>query len=126
MIPKTLAEVAELAALGESFDFSLRNFLDGFYAKPVADALAPEPKQLASELPQLGALEDAYLAATAEWLAWKFNLPPPSWAFDPGRSLRRPWFASELASLRGLLLLESPAPFRSRNLFVSENALSRA
>jgi len=71
-------------------------------------------------------VEDAYLAATAEWLAWKFNLPPPRWAFDQTRSLRRPWFASSLASLRGLLLLESPAPFRSRNLFVSENALSRA
>jgi hypothetical protein len=74
----------------------------------------------------VAAEEDAYLAATAEWLAWKFDLPPPGWAFEPARSLRRPWFASQLASLRAVLLLESPAPFRSRNLFVSENALSRA
>jgi len=73
-----------------------------------------------------GKIEDAYLAATAEWLAWKFNLPPPRWAFEPSRSLRRPWFASQLAALRAVLLLESPAAFRSRNLFVSENALSRA
>ncbi|PYS51694.1 MAG: hypothetical protein DMG13_18180 [Acidobacteria bacterium] len=71
-------------------------------------------------------MEDAYLAATAEWLAWKFNLQAPRWAFDQTRSLRRPWFASQLASMRAVLLLESPAPFRSRNLFVSENALSRA
>lgn len=71
-------------------------------------------------------VEDAYLAATAEWLAWKFNLQPPRWAFDDSRSLRRPWFASPLGSMRALLLLESPAVFRSRNLFVSENALSRA
>lgn len=126
MIPGTLAEVAEFAAQGESFDFSLRNFLDGFYAMPKFEAIAAEPERLAGRLPQLGAVEDAYLAATAEWLAWKFNLPPPHWALAENRSLKRPWFASPLASLRALLLLESPAQFRARNLFVSENALSRA
>ena len=126
MIPKTLAEVAELAARGESFDLGLRNFLDGFLAEPAAAALAPEPMRLADKLAQLGDVEDAYLAAAAEWLAWKFNLQPPCWAFDESRSLRRPWFASQLASMRAVLLLESPAPFRSRNLFVSENALNRA
>ena len=126
MIPKTLAEVAELAASGESFDLSLRNFLDGFFANPSATALDPEPMRLADGVPELGEIEDAYLAATAEWLAWKFNLEPPRWVFDEVRWLRRPWFASQLASMRAALLLESPAPFRSRNLFVSENALSRA
>jgi hypothetical protein len=126
MIPNTLAQVAELTAQGESFDFCLRNFLDGFYAQPNAGALETEPKRLASVVPPLGTVEDAYLAATAEWLAWKFDLQPPRWVFNETRSLRRPWFASQLSSLRALLLLESPAPFRSRNLFVSENALSRA
>lgn len=126
MIPKALAEVAEMAAHGESFDLCLRNFLDGFFPEPAAAALAPEPVRLADHLPQRGDVQDAYLAATAEWLAWKFNLQPPRWAFDESRSLRRPWFASQLSSMRAVLLLESPAAFRSRNLFVSENALSRA
>ena len=126
MIPKTLAEVAELAARGESFDLSLRDFLDGFFAHPAAEALALEPIRLANKVPKLGDIEDAYLAATAEWLAWKFDVQPPKWAFDENRSLHRPWFASPLASVRAILLLESSAPFRSRNLFVSENALSRA
>jgi hypothetical protein len=126
MIPKTLAEVAELAAEGESFDLCLRNFLDGFYARPTALALEAEPSALAPKNSQFGAIEDAYLAATAEWLAWRYDFPPPAWAFAPSRSLHRPWFASTLASLRAVLLWESPAPFRSRNLFVSENALSRA
>lgn len=126
MTPKSLAEVAALAARGESFDFCLRNFLDVFYATPNADALKTEPPRLSESNPRFGQVEDAYLAATAEWLAWKFNLQPPLWVFGPGRSLRRPWFASSLASLRAILLLESPAAFRSRNLFVSENALSRA
>jgi len=41
------------------------------------------------------------------------------------RKLHKPWFASPLAALRATLLLESPVGFRSRNLFVSENALTR-
>jgi len=126
MIPKTLAEVAQLAAEGEPFDLCLRNFLDGFYFRPEAAALNPEPVALAPKDSKNGAIKDAYLAATAEWLAWRFDLPPPAWAFAASRSLHRPWFASSLASLRAVLLWESPAPFRSRNLFVSENALSRA
>jgi len=126
MIPKTLAEVAQFAAAGESFDLCLRNFLDGFYARPNAAAWQAEPRRLAETNIRFGQIEDAYLAAVAEWLAWRFDLLPPCWAFDPARSLRRPWFASQLASLRALLLIESPAPFRSRNLFVTENALSRA
>ena len=126
MNPNTLWEVAELAASGESFDLCLRNFLDAFFANPSAACIEREPVRLAGMLLKMGSVEDAYLAATAEWLAWKYDLQPPAWAFDASRSLRRPWFASQLASLRGLLLLESPAAFRSRNLFVSENALSRA
>lgn len=125
MIPHTLADVARLAARGESFDVCLKDFLDGFLAGPATSALAAEPERLAETLSQLGDVEDAYLAATAEWLAWKCGLHPPRWAFDATRSLRRPWFASPLASMRAVLLLESPAPFRSRNLFVSENALRR-
>ena len=81
---------------------------------------------LRDEVPRLGEVEDAYLAATAECLAQQFQFALPAWPFAEGRKLRRPWFASELASLRVILLHESPTPFRSRNLFVSENALSRA
>jgi hypothetical protein len=126
MIPKTLAHVSELAIQGESFDLCLKNFLDDFYARPNVEALQPEPSRLGPTNPRFGEIEDAYLAATAEWLAWKFDLVPPKWAFDQTRALRRPWFASSLSGLRAVLLIESPAPFRSRNLFVSENALTRA
>ena len=126
MIPRTLAEVAEQAARGESFDRSLRNFLDGFYANPRIEALAEEPKYLSGVVEKHGVIEDAYLAATAEWLAWRHGMLAPRWIYREDRKLRRPWFASEMDSLRAVSLLESPAPFRSRNLFVSENALTRA
>ncbi len=126
MIPKSLSEVAELTAHGESFDLSLRNFRDRFSAQPEAVALTVEPVRLRTRVPKLGEVEDAYLAATAEWLAQRYQFALPIWPLAEDRRLRRPWFASELASLRAVLLLESPAPFRARNLFVSENALSRA
>lgn len=126
MRPKSLAEVAELAAGGDSFERCLANFLDEFYAAPVAEALAPEPVLLFPALGESGRVQDAYLAATAEELARTWNLDRPAWTDSEARKLHRPWFASPLAALRAVLLLESPPSFRARNLFVSENALSRA
>lgn len=126
MRPKTLAEVAELAARGESFDRCLANFLDEFVASPNARALADAPPLLAPEFGDNGRVQDAYLAATAEELARTRQFSVPAWVVDDSRKLHRPWFASSLAALRAVLLLESPPAFRSRNLFVSENALTRA
>jgi hypothetical protein len=125
MRPKSLAEVAELAAEGDSFDRCLYNFLDGFYYAPSAEALLAQPPSLSPKKGEIGRVQDAYLAATAEELARSYNFPLPRWTEAEERKLHRPWFASDLASLRAVLILESPAGFRSRNLFVSENALSR-
>ena len=126
MRPRTLAEVAQLTLDGDSFDRCLANFLDSFSAAPDAVALAAQPVLLAPAFGEPGRVQDAYLAATAEELARARNFPVPTWAGDDVRKLHRPWFASPLAALRAVLLLESPAAFRSRNLFISENALSRA
>jgi hypothetical protein len=112
--------------VGESFDRCLANFLDEFYAAPGANALAGSPALLAPVLGEPGRVQDAYLAATAEELARAQNLSIPGWVAAETRRLHRPWFASPLAALRAVLLLESPASFRARNLFVSENALTRA
>lgn len=126
MRPKTLAEVARLALEGDSFDRSLANFLDEFYLAPQAAAISQEPPPLAGQGGDLGRVQDAYLAATAEELARHYSLPVPRWTASEARKLHRPWFASPLAAVRAVLLLESPPAFRARNLFVSENALSRA
>lgn len=126
MRPKTLAEVAQLAINGDSFDRCLANFLDGFYSAPNAAALNAQPILLAPTLGERGQVQDAYLAATAEELARAWNYSVPAWTDDDARKLHRPWFASPLAALRAVLILESPAAFRSRNLFISQNALARA
>ena len=126
MRPKTLAEVAQFAAGGDSFDRCLANFLDDFYANPDVTALSTTPALLAPRLGELVRVQDAYLAATAEQLACANGFSVPAWVASEERKLHRPWFASPLAALRAVLLLESPVSFRSRNLFISENALARA
>lgn len=126
MRPHTLAEVAQRAVRGESFDQSLANFLDEFYAAPKAGAFSEAPPLLAPGFGSLGRVQDAYLAATAEELSRAYQLPLPAWTGAETRKLHQPWFASPLAGLRTVLLLESPVAFRSRNLFISANALRRA
>ncbi|MEW6743330.1 MAG: hypothetical protein AB1486_11285 [Planctomycetota bacterium] len=111
--------------LRNSFDRCLANFLDAFYLAPTAAALRDAPLLLAPAHGELGLVEDAYLGATAEELARRFDLPLPDWTSSEERKLHRPWFASPLAALRAVLLVESPPAFRARSLFVSENALSR-
>ncbi|MFM9966849.1 MAG: hypothetical protein ACKVQK_00385 [Burkholderiales bacterium] len=126
MRPQTLAEVAALALEGDSFDLCLSNFLDDFYIRPGSPAFAEEPMLLEPRLGELGRVQDAYLAATAEELSRAHALDCPQWIGAEARRLHRPWFASDLAALRSVLIFESPVGFRSRNIFVSANALSRA
>ena len=128
--PDSLQEVAvESTAYGE-FGRNLRDFLHEFAQalrcqSPLTPLLEAEPPRLAGRFAE-GKICDAFLAATADHLACLQGIPVPAWALADERKLRRPWFASPLAALRAVLILESPAAFRSRNLFVSENALTRA
>lgn len=121
----TLADVAEVAANGDRFELAFRSFLDRFRERPDESALKAEPIRLAGKITE-GAVIDAYLAATADTLSAEHSFPVPSWVSAADRSLPRPWFALPWAGMRSILILESPAPFRSRNLFVSANALCRA
>jgi hypothetical protein len=123
--PACLAEVARLSDSRADFSRHLADFLDQFYIERRPEMLAEEPRILAAAIED-GNVADAYLAATAVSLARLVKSPPPVWAWQERRKLKSPWFASRGRSIRAILLVESPAPFRERNLFVSENALSRA
>ena len=109
----------------ESFGYCLRDFLDRFRDNPAFALIEEEPELLEPLLIDIGRA-DAFLASTAAYLAHKNQLPDPRWASGNSRALEKPWFAAKSHNLRMVLLQESPAAFRVRNLFVSANALSRA
>ncbi len=121
----TLREVAETAVAAVDFWFPLRDFLDGFYASPKAAAFEEEPMRLADRLPH-GKYLDAYLGAVAEHLSREHRWPVAPWSREAARFLETPSFTMKSHGGRMILLAESPPAFRVRNIFVSENALSRA
>jgi hypothetical protein len=119
--PATLGEAVRRVKAGErTFDPSLREFLDSFYANP-----DQRPRAIEERPASLDAVHDAYVAAVAEHLARVYGLPIPEWSENHGTGLHEPFFAGGLQSLKGVLLAESPTAFRRRLLFVSKDALSR-
>jgi hypothetical protein len=123
--PDNIAEVAEWSESSREFHYHIADFLDHFRMHPDATRLEKEPALLRERF-ERGEICDAYIAAVALSLAREIKAAPPRWVWQERRKLRRPWFASEGPAIRAMLLWESPAPFRERNLFVSANALSRA
>jgi hypothetical protein len=109
----------------DTFGYSIRDFLDRFRETPAFDLIAEEPDFLEPAFKD-GGRADAFLASTAAYLAQKHQLQVPVWAQGNARALEKPWFAAKTHNLKMILLQESPAAFRVRNLFVSSNALSRA
>ena len=121
--PQSIAEVAREATDSGDFATRVAEFLDEFYASPSRARITEEPPKVSGDVEESDVM-DVYLAAIAEYLADRNNFSCPEWAEN--RSLRHPHFAHPSEHLRALLLVESPPAFRKRNLFVSENAMSRA
>jgi len=109
----------------QSFGYRLRDFLDRFRDNPSFELISEEPRLLSQSIGDNGRA-DAFLASTAAFLANQHDLPEPTWTQGTSRALDKPWFAAKSHNLRMVLLQESPAAFRVRNLFVSANALHRA
>ncbi|MGH9941428.1 MAG: hypothetical protein ACRD9R_03595 [Pyrinomonadaceae bacterium] len=67
---------------------------------------------------------DALLASTIEYLCDEMGMTPPAW-LEGVPSCQTPYFVSGLESLKSFTLVQSPARFRLRKIFVLENFLSR-
>jgi hypothetical protein len=115
-----LREVSVIAAQHDgSFDGLVREFMDEFYMHEA------EMRDSIQEVPiSLDPIKDAYLAALAEHLATQYGLEYPAWASGSERFLHEPFFASGLESLKAILLVESPAAFRRRMIFIDKDALT--
>jgi hypothetical protein len=65
-----------------------------------------------------------YVAAMVELAAHRRGVHPPAWTSDI-TPLPEPVFAVSWPSLRAHLLLESPVPFRRRNIFIDSSIGAR-
>jgi hypothetical protein len=118
----TASECARLAkAAAPDFQWAVNTFIDDFRrASPDSrQQLVEEPIETSGEIEGLVAATVSALCReaeveTPEWVS-RIHSPTPFFAF-PARTF----------ALRVRLMLESPAPFRIRNVFVPENYLSRA
>lgn len=117
----TAAEAAShIRAEGEaSWKLWLFELVDEFQRRPDASLLARAPD------PDVSPRVLALLASMAESLCARRALRPPWWCGGVA-PLARPWFPAGVESLKAAALVESPAAFRQRNIFVLGNFLARA
>ena len=119
--PKTIAEVADHILQGADPGMEVKDFLHEFQVSGSPVMLQEPPLALVGHV-EKGQMLDAYLQALAVYLMVKLDFDPPTWT-QPAIQLPDPWFASPGPAIRNYLLLSSPAPFRSRNLFIDEESL---
>ncbi|MDW8065687.1 MAG: hypothetical protein RMK32_08660 [Anaerolineae bacterium] len=100
----------------------IREFLDEFRA---ADPHTREAMIADRPDPAGDPRFDAYLAALAEYLALRHGLPVPVWVEESNRFLDRWWFPTSFRSLHAMALVESPASFRRRGIFVDHTEFER-
>jgi hypothetical protein len=122
---ETLRQSMANVAVQSDFSYAIKNFLDRFKTNPDPSLLSDEPALLSPSLGD-GGYADAFVASTAAYLCQVHNFEAPAWVNAKCRIMPIPWFAAKSPNMKAVLLQESPAAFRVRNLFVSANALSRA
>jgi hypothetical protein len=122
---RSLSEFISHVKVRDDYSYGLKNFLDEFRSNPRIELLQEEP-QLLDPILQDDGLADAYVASAAAYLCQLHGFPQPDWVNAKQRIKKIPWFAAKTPNLKAILIQESPAAFRVRNLFVSANALHRA
>jgi transcriptional regulator with XRE-family HTH domain len=114
-------------------EISVRIVLDGFdswktHLFDFVDAFRSERERaLVQEgpVPELDARLRAMCASVTEALCHELRILEPAWCagIPP---LAQPWFVAGIENLKASALVESPAWFRVRNIFVLGNFLARA
>lgn len=123
-IHETLRESVANVVVQSDFGFAIKNFLDRFKVNPNLGLLLDEPELLSAAI-QDGGYADAFVASVAAYLCQAHHFEAPAWVNHNCRIMPIPWFAAKSPNMKAILLQESPAAFRVRNLFVSANALHR-
>ena len=109
---------------GRDFTFAWAMFLDAFFAAGEHDKYKMTHDEPA-ELP-LNHEMMAFLASSVHKLTREARIIVPNWVFQEKFVLKRPFFVGNPSDkLRLVYLVESPPEFKMRNIFTSENTLSR-
>ncbi len=116
--PESLHQVAQLLSDGHPLSV-LKDFYHAFNAAPRPERLSEAPEIVG---PNGSQMLQAYLQAVAVHLSMTHGWRPPEWTEQIIRA-PEPWFASPGKAMRHLLLQQSPAPFRERNIFITSDAL---
>jgi transcriptional regulator with XRE-family HTH domain len=114
-------------------DISLRIVLHGFefwktHLFNFVDAFRSTRDNTLVQEPPLGRLDirlQALCAAVTEALCHELGIETPPWCAGIP-ALDRPWFVAGIENLKAMALVESPAWFRARRIFVLGNFLERA
>ena len=120
--PETLASAAHRLAGGVPLRDAVADFLDDLrWARGPSDVEA----RIAEEPERVDPHADAHLAALAEHVASTNRLRTPGWATVEDRFLDHFWWPSRTRALRAVAIVESPAAFRRRGIFIGGTTLQR-
>ncbi len=103
----------------DSWKILLFNFVDAFRVRPDRNVLIQYPPE-----EKTPGQWKALLASVVETLCSELGMKSPDWC-ESIVPLPKPWFLSGVENLKTSALMESPAHFRKRNIFVLENFLTR-
>jgi len=120
--PVTLVGTADRIEAGVARRAAVADFLDDLrFARDdddVADRIRVEPCTVDPHT-------DAYLAAIAEHPAASRGIRAPQWTRGAARFLDHFWWPSATPALAARALVESPAAFRRRGIFIGRTTLRR-
>ncbi len=118
---ESIYDISLLIKNGKDSAIVISNYLDEF-----RNATNKERIAAISSKPTGGIMEKgAYLAAVVEQLCLDYNIKIPDWVNKKEYFLKEPDFYSKFENVKAILIQQSPAAFRRRNIFVSNNVLSR-
>jgi hypothetical protein len=120
--PVTLAEAAHRIGEGTTLREAVADFLDDLRFARDGDDVADRIRE---EAPTIDPHTDAYLAAVAEHVAASHGLRVPPWTRCTTRFLDHFWWPSATPALHVRALVESPAAFRRRGIFIGRTTLKR-
>lgn len=120
--PVTLARAARWIVDGATLREAAADFLDDLHFarddEDVAGRIHEEPSAVDPRT-------DAYLAAVAEHVATTRGLRVPPWTRHATRFLDHFWWPSATPALHARAVVESPAAFRRRGIFIGRTTLQR-